>query len=124
MNHPDFRLGGKVFASLGYPDDEHGMVSLTPDQQGVFLKKAPSVFSPCAGMLGKRGPRAFILPIARGHDSGNRRVVRRDKVLETWLGIERGTATGALPPRLLRISWLMRFEAICCPSRRRCMQRV
>ena len=55
MDHPDFRVGGKVFASLGYPDDEHGMVKLTPEQQRLFLQKAPNVFNPCAGTWGKRG---------------------------------------------------------------------
>jgi hypothetical protein len=55
MNHPDFRIDGKVFASLGYPDDDHGMVKLTPEQQRIFLKKAPSVFEPCAGAWGKQG---------------------------------------------------------------------
>src|SRR5688500_12537288 len=55
MNHPDFRIGGKIFASLGYPDDNHGMVKLTPEQQGTFLKKAPRVFAPCAGAWGKQG---------------------------------------------------------------------
>jgi len=55
MDHPDFRIGGKVFATLGYPDDEHGMVKLTPEQQRTFLKKAPNVFEPCAGTWGKRG---------------------------------------------------------------------
>ena len=61
MNHPDFRLGGKVFASLGYPDDQHGMVKLTPVQQQTFLKKAPAVFTPCAGMWGKRGATSVYL---------------------------------------------------------------
>ena len=55
MNHPDFRIGGKIFASLGYPDDEHGMVKLAPEQQLNFLRKAPSVFNPCAGAWGKQG---------------------------------------------------------------------
>jgi hypothetical protein len=55
MSHPDFRVGGKIFATLGYPDDEHGMVRLTPEQQRTFRHKAPSVFEPCAGAWGKRG---------------------------------------------------------------------
>jgi hypothetical protein len=55
MNHPDFRIGGRIFASLGYPDDDHGMVKLTPEQQRHFLKKAPGVFTPCAGAWGKQG---------------------------------------------------------------------
>ena len=65
MDHPDFRLGGKIFASLGYPDDEHGMVKLTPEQQRAFLKKAPKVFAPCAGMWGKRGATNVHLASAR-----------------------------------------------------------
>ena len=31
--HPDFRVGNKVFASLGVPDESWGMVKLTPEQQ-------------------------------------------------------------------------------------------
>ena len=65
MNHPDFRVGGKIFASLGYPDNEHGMVKLTPDQQGTLLKKAPSVFSPCAGAWGEQGATHVHLPSAK-----------------------------------------------------------
>lgn len=65
MDHPDFRIGGKIFASLGYPDDEHGMVKLMPEQQEVFLKKAPRVFAPCAGAWGKRGATSVLLGSAK-----------------------------------------------------------
>jgi hypothetical protein len=65
MNHPDFRVGGRIFASLGYPDDDHGMVKLTPEQQGTFLKRAPGVFSPCAGVWGKQGSTSVYLAAAR-----------------------------------------------------------
>ena len=33
MNHPDFRVRGKVFATLGYPDKQFGMVKLTPSSR-------------------------------------------------------------------------------------------
>ena len=33
MGHPDFRVGGRIFATLGSPDSSHGMVKLKPDQQ-------------------------------------------------------------------------------------------
>jgi hypothetical protein len=62
MSHPDFRVGGKIFASLGYPDDKHGMVKLTPEQQRTFQHKAPGVFQPCAGAWGKQARQALILP--------------------------------------------------------------
>ncbi len=65
MNHPDFRIGGKIFASLGYPDDEHAMVSLTPEQQPLFMKNAPAVFTPCAGAWGKRGATSVLLGPAK-----------------------------------------------------------
>lgn len=55
MNHPDFRVNGKVFASLGYPDEEWGMVSLSPEQQRSFIEKSPDAFKPCAGAWGARG---------------------------------------------------------------------
>jgi hypothetical protein len=65
MNHPDFRIGGRIFASLGYPDDEHAMVKLTPEQQRNFLKKAPGVFNPCAGAWGKQGASSVHLALAK-----------------------------------------------------------
>jgi hypothetical protein len=65
MNHPDFRIAGKIFATLGYPDGEHGMVKLTPEQQRVFVKKAPSVFSASVGLWGKKGSTSIYLRAAR-----------------------------------------------------------
>jgi len=55
MNHPDFRIEGRIFASLGYPDDDHGMVKLTPEEQRSFLTKARKVFAACAGAWGRQG---------------------------------------------------------------------
>jgi hypothetical protein len=64
MNHPDFRVGGKIFATLSYPDESSGMVNLTPDQQRLFIKKAPRVFKPCSGAWGERGATHVHLPSA------------------------------------------------------------
>ena len=55
MDHPDFRVGGKVFASLGVPDEGWGMVKLTPAQQRTFMKEAPQAFTPCSGAWGRQG---------------------------------------------------------------------
>jgi hypothetical protein len=55
MKHPDFRVGGKVFATLGYPDVKSGMVKLTPEQQQVLIAAEPQVFHPANGAWGKRG---------------------------------------------------------------------
>lgn len=48
MNHPDFRVGGKIFASL-QPGLKKGMVSLSPEEQTRFLDDAPKTFEPAAG---------------------------------------------------------------------------
>ena len=53
--HPDFRVGNKVFASLGVPDESWGMVKLTPEQQEVLLEAEPKTFAPAAGAWGRRG---------------------------------------------------------------------
>ena len=55
MAHPDFRVGGKIFASLGYPDQEHGMVVLPPEEQARLLRSHPNIFFPAKGAWGKRG---------------------------------------------------------------------
>jgi hypothetical protein len=55
MNHPDFRLEGKIFATLGYPDETCGMVKLTPEQQRSFIRNAPNIFDRCKGAWGERG---------------------------------------------------------------------
>jgi hypothetical protein len=53
--HADFRAGGKVFATMGYPDDDHAMVKLTPDQQRLLVDAEPAVFLPVKGGWGLRG---------------------------------------------------------------------
>jgi len=61
MAHPDFRVGGKIFASLGYPDPDHGMVVLPPEEQARLLRSHPKVFSPAKGTWGKRGSTIILL---------------------------------------------------------------
>jgi hypothetical protein len=55
MDHPDFRVGGKIFATLGYPDADHAVVLLPPDQQERYLAQAPQVFAPATGAWGRNG---------------------------------------------------------------------
>ena len=55
MSHPDFRVGGKIFATLGYPDEDHGMVILPPEEQERLVRTYPKVFAPAKGAWGKRG---------------------------------------------------------------------
>src|SRR5262245_58790304 len=55
MGHPDFRVRGRIFATLGAPNDEWGMVKLTPEQQAAIVDAEPTVFVPVKGGWGRRG---------------------------------------------------------------------
>ena len=55
MNHPDFRVGGRIFATLGAPDDQWGMVQLLPEQQELAMEAEPEAFKPAAGAWGRKG---------------------------------------------------------------------
>ena len=55
MNHPDFRVANKIFATLAPAGDRRAMVKLTPQQQAQHLKDHPQTFSPAAGEWGARG---------------------------------------------------------------------
>jgi hypothetical protein len=55
MGHPDFRVGGKVFATLGYPDAAWAMVKLSAEEQAVRVEAAPALFRPANGAWGRRG---------------------------------------------------------------------
>jgi hypothetical protein len=55
MRHPDFRVGGKIFATLGYPDEEWGMIKLTLEEQRNFVQADPDMFRPVKGAWGRRG---------------------------------------------------------------------
>ena len=54
MSHPDFRVRGKIFATLG-PGEAWGMVKLTPEQQALFRSAEPAAFKPAGGAWGQRG---------------------------------------------------------------------
>jgi hypothetical protein len=54
-NHPDFRVGKRVFATLAYPDPSWGMVKLPPAQQSRFVALHPKVFVAVKGAWGARG---------------------------------------------------------------------
>ena len=54
QDHPDFRVRGKIFATLG-PDGAWGMVKLPPEDQAVFVRTQPEVFEPFAGAWGRQG---------------------------------------------------------------------
>jgi hypothetical protein len=65
MDHPDFRVGGKIFATLGHPAPGWGMVKLTPEQQHYFSKEEPEVFVPVKGGWGRKGATSVRLKTVR-----------------------------------------------------------
>ncbi|HEY2801216.1 MAG TPA: MmcQ/YjbR family DNA-binding protein [Chthoniobacterales bacterium] len=65
MAHPDFRVGGKIFATLGYPDARHAVLNLPPDEQRKLVETRPEVFHPAAGAWGRRGSTQVLLAKAR-----------------------------------------------------------
>ena len=65
MDHPDFRVGGKIFATLGYPESGVGMVKLFPDQQKDLVRAEPEAFTPVNGLWGRRGATYVRLNAAR-----------------------------------------------------------
>ena len=54
MGHPDFRVGGRIFATL-HADGRHGMVKLPPDEQTRVVREHPSAFTPENGAWGREG---------------------------------------------------------------------
>jgi predicted DNA-binding protein (MmcQ/YjbR family) len=54
MSHPDFRVNGKIFATI-HTDNAQGMIKLTPEQQERFIREQPAMFHPAAGAWGRQG---------------------------------------------------------------------
>ena len=67
MGHPDFRVGGKIFATLGSPNAETGMVALLPEQQELAIDAEPEAFRPAAGAWGRGG--STLVTLGRASDA-------------------------------------------------------
>ncbi|MGQ0702199.1 MAG: MmcQ/YjbR family DNA-binding protein [Gemmatimonadales bacterium] len=63
--HPDFRVRGKIFATLGYPGEGWAMVKLTPEDQEFLVRSDPAAFQPVKGAWGKAGCTNVLLRSAR-----------------------------------------------------------
>ena len=55
MGNPDFRVGGRIFATLASEKQGYGNLMLTLEQQGAFVEELPEVFLPIAGGCGRMG---------------------------------------------------------------------
>ena len=81
MGHPDFRVKGKVFASLGpykaAEDEDRAMVKLTPEHQADLVRDEPDVFSPASGAWGRWGCTIVKLKPAK-------KLIVRQALLAAW----------------------------------------
>jgi hypothetical protein len=75
MAHPDFRVAGKIFATL--PRAGVGMVKLTPDHQDVLTRAHPEAFTAVKGAWGRRGATYMNLGAVRA-------AVMRDALRAAW----------------------------------------
>ena len=61
MGSPDFRVGGRIFATLAAQKQGYGNLMLTPEQQVEFVRELPDVFLPIPGGWGKNGATHIVL---------------------------------------------------------------
>ena len=64
MGHADFRVGGKIIATLGYPSEQFAVVMLSPQDQDLIVRAHPAAFSPVKGTWGANGSTTVMLKIA------------------------------------------------------------
>jgi hypothetical protein len=66
FGHADFRVGGKIFATLGLISEGYGVLLLTPEQQAGMVEDEPKIFSPVPGGWGRKGStRVLIAKVPR-----------------------------------------------------------
>jgi YjbR len=87
----DFRVGGRIFATLAAQAQGYGNLMLTPEQQAAFVAEAPDVFLPIPGGRGRTGATHLKLAVARED-------VAYGALQTAWkLRVEKNRATGRKP---------------------------
>jgi hypothetical protein len=61
MGSPDFRVNGRIFATLASQKQGYGNLKLTPEQQQEFVREAPEIFVPIHGGWGRMGMTHIVL---------------------------------------------------------------
>jgi hypothetical protein len=64
MGQPDFRVGGRIFATLASEKEGYGNLMLTPELQADFVADAPKIFLPVHGGWGRTGATHIVLAAA------------------------------------------------------------
>ena len=60
MGHPDFRVGGRIFATL-WPDERRAVIVVGPEEQEMLVETKPAAFMPVPGGWGRRGATNVVL---------------------------------------------------------------
>jgi len=55
FGNADFRVGGKIFATLSLEKEGYGVLLLSPEEQAGMVADAPEMFSPVPGGWGRKG---------------------------------------------------------------------
>jgi len=65
MGSVDFRVGGRIFATLASVKQGFGNLMLTPEMQAEFVAEEPDVFVPIPGGWGRMGATHIRLSAAK-----------------------------------------------------------
>ena len=87
MGAPDFRVGGRIFATLASESQGYGNLMLTPEQQADFVRELPEVFLPIPGGWGRMG--MTHIRLAQASEDVLAGALRN----AWWLRIEKNTST-------------------------------
>jgi hypothetical protein len=114
MGHPDFRVGGRIFATL-HGNKTTGALMLTPERQKQFLKDESGAFAPAAGAWGLKGATVVTLKLADAETVG-------EAMTFAWqIAVALGptkTASGSKPARRASGPARGRAKAKSSPARR------
>ncbi|HEU4665988.1 MAG TPA: MmcQ/YjbR family DNA-binding protein [Dokdonella sp.] len=83
MGHADFRVRKRIFATLGAPDAQWGMVKLAPEQQELFMR-VDAAFVPAKGAWGRQGCTLVRLDAVRAD-------LLRDALTAAWRAVAQGS---------------------------------
>jgi hypothetical protein len=100
FGNPDFRVGGRIFATLSLEREGYGVLLLTPEQQAGMVQDAPEVFSPVPGGWGRNGStRVFLAKAATDVLKGALQTAWQNRVAKNAGSKERGKTVKARKTR-------------------------
>jgi len=92
MGSPDFRVGGRIFATLAAAKLGYGNIMITPEQQTAFAAELPEIFIPVPGGWGRGGATHVNLAVATED------VVLGALQAAHKLRVEKNAKSGSKPP--------------------------